>query len=236
MEFSFSIDDQEFKIPDIITLSLFERLSVWDINEEQNLIPFVSVISGCPIYLLKKLAKETFELILSVCVTKIDLSRKEVKAKIGEFTLKDFDTLTFGDFVDIDIYIADGVSKHLVDITAKLYGMTESYAADLNINDVWTTILDTIEWRQTVYSEHIEFFGSDEPSDELDIKMDINKLQLMWYEAILVLAEKQFLNIQLVTSRPYKEALNFLTWKKAEVSKAKLEQLKRKNDLQKRSR
>ena len=58
----------------------------------------------------------------------------------------------------------------------------------------------------------------------------------MWYEAILMLADHQFLNIGLVTARPYKEALNFLTWKKNEIAKQQLEQVKRKYDLQKRSR
>ena len=114
--------------------------------------------------------------------------------------------------------------------------MPESVAANVPIKNVWNALVAATEWRQDTYRDYDEFFElSDNRGDE-DVVVSLEGIQLMWYNAVLVLAEKQFLNIQHVVERPYKEALNFLTWKKNEASKMQLEQLKKKNDLQRRTR
>ena len=76
-----------------------------------------------------------------------------------------------------------------------------------------------------------EFFELDaaEPSDSDPSEANIG---LMWYNAIIALADEDFLKIHQVTERPYRECLNFLNWKKAKAQREKLEILKRKNDLQ----
>lgn len=236
MEFSFTIDTKEYFVPEVITVELFERAMVWDIEDEKNHIPFVSVITECPLNELKLLDKETFNLIFAYCVTKLDFSDTELRHNIGGYQLIRLNECNFGQFVDIDILIADGMTKHAVELTCKLYGIPERAAAQKDVRDVWKALTLAVEWRQEVYREHNEFFEINESEDSDGVEMTINNLQLMWYNAILVLAEQKFLNIEPVTERPYKEALNFLTWKKNEMSKAQLEQLKRKNDLQRRTR
>ena len=236
MEFSFTIGTNEYTVPEVVTVELFQRAIAWDIEDKKNHKPFVSVMTECPMQDLNALDEETLNVVLAVCVSRIDFEDTELRHNIGGYQLLKLDDITFGQFVDIDILIADGLTKHVVELTHKLYGVSESIAANMDIKLVWKAMLAASEWRQRVYEEHDEFFELKDSEDSDNIQMTINNLQLMWYNAILVLAEQKFLNIQHVVERPYKEALNFLTWKKNEANKAQLEQLKRKNDLQRRTR
>ena len=236
MEFSFTIGTQEYTVPEVITTELFQSAMAWNIEDSKNLKPFVSVMSDCPLHQINLLDDATFEVILAICVTRIDFSDTELRRNIGAYQLLDFNSMNFGQFVDIDMLISDGMAKHVIELTQKLYGMPESVAANVPIKNVWKALVAATEWRQDTYRDYDEFFElSDNRGDE-DVVVSLEGIQLMWYNAVLVLAEKQFLNIQHVVERPYKEALNFLTWKKNEASKMQLEQLKKKNDLQRRTR
>lgn len=231
MEFSFTIGTNEYSVPEVVTVDLFQRAICWDVEDIKNHKPFVSVMADCPIPELKLLDEETFNVVLAVCVSRLNFADTVLRQNIGGFQLIDLNNMTFGQFVDIDILIADGMTKHAVEIVKMLYGIPEKAAAEKDVRDVWQSLLMINEFRSNVYRDYDEFFELNDSKEEESITLELGDLQLMWYEAILVLAEHKFLNIQYVTERPYKEALNFLTWKKNEIAKEKLEQLKRKNDL-----
>lgn len=236
MEFSFTIGANEYTVPDIVTVDLFQKAVSWDLEDIKNHKPFVSTLTECPLFELNKMDDDTFNVILAVCVSRMNFEDTELKRSIKSFQLVDLDSLTFGKFVDMDIFIADGLTKHLIQLIAILYDMPESIVARADIKDYWQAVMMVNEWRNNVYREYDEFFDLKESDGSEEVKFQINNLQLMWYEAILVLAEHKFLDIQHVVERPYKEALNFLTWKKNQIAKQQLEKLKQKNDLQRRTR
>lgn len=236
MDFSFQIGDDTYEVPSVLTAKTFQQALAWDIEDTKNHKPFVSAITDCPLQHLALLDDTVFEVLLAMCVMKLPQQTGHINRQQGVYTLKDFDSLSFGDFVDIDIYIADGLTGHVVDLIVKLYNMPVDVAEATDITRVWATLIELTKWRELVYKEHDEFFELSASKDTEVQESTINNLQLMWYEAVLALAEHQFLNIQHVVERPYKEALNFLTWKKNEIAKQQLEQVKRKYDLQKRSR
>lgn len=238
MEFSFSIGDNVYEIPEVINLSLFERAIAWDITDIKNLRPFVSTITECPLHKLSLLDDETFEIILGMCMSRLEFNEIEIKRNIGQYQLKPFEEFTFGEFMDIDLLlVGGGIQSNAVEITKLLYGMSTTVASNIDVNRVWGTLIELSKWRENVYRDYDEFFQLSEiQSDEDPEPMETGALQYMWYEAVVVLADDKFLNINKVIKRPYKEALNFLTYKKHQVDKLKLEQLRRKNDLQRRTK
>ena len=123
MKFSFTIGTQEYIVPEVITVGLFQKAMSWDITDEKNHKPFVSVITDCPIRDLNLLDEETFNVLLAGCITRLDFENTKLRQNIGGFQLLDFHTMTFGQFVDIDILIADGMTKHTVELVEKLYGI-----------------------------------------------------------------------------------------------------------------
>lgn len=233
MELQFEINNKTYEVPSEINLDLFEKAIQWDLDDIKNHKPFVSVITQCPMFQLDLLEEETFSLILGLCVSKIDVSDSKLHTTIDGYKLRDLSTLSFGDFIDLDMYVANNPFKHIVKITSMLYNMKEEDAINLNIQLVIKSIEMLIEFRNSVYKDYAEFFeiNEDVEADDEISSMNLEQLQYMWYEVVVVLADSKFLDIHKVVERPYKEALNYATYKKNEIAKAKLENLRRKNEI-----
>lgn len=235
MKFSFSIGDKEYSIPEVISVKTFVNAVAWDITDIKHHKPFVASISTCSIAELNKLEEETFNLILGVCISRIDFTETGLQSKINDWSLVNFEDFTFGDFMDVDLLlVGGGIKQNAIELVSKIYQMPEEVAAGTDIKLVWHALLALTKWRQTVYTEYEEFFGLNELKEDVqeeNLKLDYEALQFMWYETVIILAGDNFLNISKVVERPYKEALNFLNYKKYQVNKQKLENLKKKNDV-----
>lgn len=231
MELQFNIGETEYRVPDYISIRTFEKAIVWDLEDLRNLKPFVATIVGCPLSDLNKLDDEVLAFITGVCLQRIQVQGSELKDKVGLHGLKPFEDYTFGNFIDLDMFMTQSVGQNLAKIAALLYDATEDDVLDWDVCDIWGAVETAARWRESVYREYEEFFELDaaEPSDSDPSEANIG---LMWYNAIIALADEDFLKIHQVTERPYRECLNFLNWKKAKAQREKLEILKRKNDLQ----
>jgi hypothetical protein len=232
MEVNFTIDEQTYVIPQEISLHTFERAVVWNIEELKNLKPFMATVLDCPIHVLNQLDEDVFLFISGVCIHKIDVSDVKVVNQIKEWKLRKFEDFTFGEWVDLDTFMSKSATQNVTKIASILYSADEEICKDWDIKKVWGAVVEANKWRQLVYKEYDEFFELGESEGDEDAG-DAN-IQLMWYQAVLALAGEDFLKIHQVVERPYREALNYLTWKKAQVAKQKLEILKQKNDLSRR--
>lgn len=126
-----------------------------------------------------------------------------------------FDEMTFGQWVDLDVLASDEPHTKIVEITSKLLKQDTSERA---LKDVWPHFRDYLEWRNEVYQQYKNLFGLDgdyAPSEEQINITDV------WYDAIMVLADSQFIEIDNVVEKPFRQALNFLSWKKDQAEKQK---------------
>lgn len=236
MQMTVQIGGEEFEIPQVIDLATFERVMAWDIEDPTHHKPIVATVVGCTIKQLDLLDVSTFELILATVYTRFSLDKLELKRTIGLYNLKSFDDLTFGEFIDMDLMVIDGWGKHASEVTSRIYGAPENVTRTWSVVDALQSCINLVKWRNQLYKEYDEFFEIDIEDEGQNENANPQRVQLMWYEAVLILAEGQFLNISKVVERPVREALNFLTWKKNQIAKQKLEQVKQKYDLQKRTR
>jgi len=235
MEVKITIGSEEYYVPEKITVELFEKAMVWDIADEKNIKPFVATILQCSLHDIDKLEEEVYGFISGVCIHRMSLWGEELHEQIDGHSLKPFDQLTFGEWVDIDTMMYQDTSAHIKDIGAIIYDAKVEDVLQWNIKDLGPSIKALSEWRVQVYKEHDEFFeiGDNPKGDGESQKANV---ALIWYDAIMTLANEEFINIERVIGRPYKEALNYLTWKKAKIAKEKMELLKRKNDLSRRTK
>ena len=235
MDLHFSIGPDTYNVPKHITVDVFQRAIAWDLEDAKNLKPFTATVVGCPLSALTSLEDEIFQFIAGVCLQLMQVPVGRVEKEIAGHQLIDFDTMTFANFIDLDTYTSSGVGINLGNIVALLYGVTIETASEWKLESVWPTVHAVTQWRQSVYKEYDEFFelaDQQEASDEAKA----NNVGLQWWEACISLADEDFLKIHQVVERPYKECLNFLTWKKSQIQKQKLDNLRRKNDIQKRTR
>lgn len=237
MKLEFTIDGETYRVPDYITVEIFERAILWDLEDLNNLKPFVATIVGCPLNHINRLDEEVLAFITGVCLQRMQVANTPLEARIGLNDLINFDTMTFGQWIDLDTFFAKGVGRHLAQIVGIMYGTEAEDVLKWDVAWVWGAIEAFRDWREAVYREHDEFFELSEPEDVGQVEEDRDpNIGLMWYEATLALADEDFLKIHQVVERPYKECLNYLTWKKAKAQREQLEILKRKNDLQRRIR
>lgn len=237
MILEFTINRVTYKVPEIIDIDTFEKAIVWNLDDLKNLKPFVATIVGCPLSALDLLDDEVLAFITGTCLQKIQVHGGTIQEHVGESNLIDFDSISFGEWIDLDTYLSIGPGENLSKIIEILYNSKKVGHWDSNL--VWGAVKALAEWRAGVYREYDEFFElsdtNEGPQPDPEEPSQSN-IQLMWWQSIMALTDGDFLKVHKVVERPYREALNYLTWKKAQVQQDKLNNLKRKNDIQRRNR
>jgi hypothetical protein len=232
MVISFEVNGVSYTLPEIITLEMWEHAVVWDLTDDRNIKPFVAGLIGCTLAEINQLEESTFGLFAGVCIQRMTIDGESIVEEINGYKLTPFDDLTFGNWVDIDVFISNGVQNNLALLASIIYNAPLDIVKDWDVKLVGPTIMHLSKWRTKVYHDYEEFFELEVQETDIDgepLEGNEVNLQLMWYQAILALADSDFLKIHQVVERPYREALNFLTWKKDQLAKEKLENLKLKN-------
>ena len=218
----FTIADKEYKIAERFTVSQWKDIIKWDFEYKPHWPRILSTATGAPLEYLEQTVEESLELGIVFIATVIN-QRKETK-------IKDFNTITFGEWIDLDIYLNWGADKHIDEILQLLSPDTTMADEALWVIEKYST------WRLFIYKQYTKLFGLDEISEGGDGQTgDIAK---SWYEVIISLANEDILNIDAVTEQPLKKALNFMAYKKEKQLEEQQRQLKqrRANDLLRNSK
>ncbi len=117
----------------------------------------------------------------------------------------DFNKLKFGEFVDLDCYLALGTEKNIGAILEVL-GVDTPWA-----DEALAVIDQYIKWRSSIYKQYSQLFGIGErnsgPDDEAYNPKEVAR---GWYMVIMELADNNILNIDRVTEEPLQKTLTFL--------------------------
>lgn len=217
----FTIEEKQYEIPDRYTVKQWQEIISWDFEHKAHWPRIIATATGAPLEYLKEVQEDSLELGIVFIATVIN-QRTETK-------IKDFNTITFGEWVDLDIYLNYGTDKYIEEILEIL--SPETTMAD---EALWV-IEKYSEWRLFIYKQYTRLFGLDEPQGDAEpTKTDIAK---SWYEVIISLANEDLLNIDAVTDQPLKKALNFMAWKKEKQleEQQRILKEKRRYDLQRNS-
>ena len=218
----FTIADKEYKIAERFTVSQWKDIIKWDFEYKPHWPRILSTATGAPLEYLEQTVEESLELGIVFIATVIN-QRTETK-------IKDFNTITFGEWIDLDIYLNWGADKHIDEILQLLSSDTTMADEALWVIEKYST------WRLFIYKQYTKLFGLDEISEgDGGQTGDIAK---SWYEVIISLANEDILNIDAVTEQPLKKALNFMAYKKEKQLEEQQRQLKqrRANDLLRNSK
>ena len=130
-------------------------------------------------------------------------------AACNKRTLKvqpDFNQLKFGQFVDLDCFLALGVEKNILQILEVL-GVDTPWA-----DEALAVIDQYLKWRATIYKQYAQLFGLDNkdglPND--DDMYDPKEVARGWYMVIMELANHNILKMDEVTEEPLQKTLTFL--------------------------
>ena len=214
-----TIDNKTYEMPEVLSIETWAELIKWDFEDTKYWPRIIGTAINCNPLLLQNVEYGSQELAIVFIATAMQ-RRKEVKCK-------DFNTLTFGEFVDLDVYLTYGVDKHMLDIMEILDAKCQDSAEAMWLIDKYT------EFRMYTYRSYSALFGTEEAS-EASGPVDPMQVAKSWYKIIVNLANENLLNIDAVTDQPLKKVLNFMALQKEKQLEEQQRILKqrRQHDLQ----
>lgn len=227
------IKEHEYKLPEDLTIDQWIEITKYDIGVSFNHKKIVSLSFNIPYEQVDMIPEKTIELLISFIYVMLYPEHQPLKKDYMGGQYINMQGITLGKFIDMEIYLSEGLNKSIKDIVKTLWGIepTEQFM----ISGVWTGIQNFISYRNSLYKNYTNLFGGEEDGyAESEIKQTTTDIKKIWYDIILTLAEGKFLEIDKVTDKPLVSAFNWLAWNKDRMEKQK-EEIK-KNDLQRNNR
>lgn len=228
MSMTININDKKYEIPERLTREQYAKAIQFDWHETKYYPMIMAQLTGAPINLLLKSKKQAMYLGMALLVKSMN--------QRTECEMLDLDKITFGQFVDLDVYLTNGIEQHFNDIANII--CPEAEWAD----EIMWAIDQYASFRMYTLRQYSVLFGLNEKLtiDELeDIdEKDRQHNARSWYKIIVGLANGDLLKIDEVTQQPLKKTLNFMSLQKEQQLEENQRKLKerRQYDLQRNHR
>jgi len=229
--FKLKVDDVEYAFPERLTVDQWTQILKYDLQQTSTWVGVVSKLMGLHPKDLTTMSNNQLQMCMGIIFAKLE-ERKEAPWINPS-------TLTFGEWVDLDVWITKGVGVHAKDILKIL----QLHKTELFADEAGYIIESYITWRSWIYKQYSELFGlnlDDEDNiidDEEDTgPVDHDQVINGWYSIIIGLASENLLNIDKVTDQPVLATLNFMAHQKQKTIAENFNKLKqqREYELQRR--
>lgn len=221
-----NIDNKAYKFPARLTMDQWAHLVDIEFDDKANWPYIIHYLTKAPEEYLEQADENTMVLAIALVV---QLLNYRVPTNF-----KNLEEITFGEFIDLDIYLNMGTTKHYKEILEILEMKKEGAEFCM-----WA-IEQYNRYRMHIYRSYKKLFEIEDEEFEgtEDASFDPLMVARNWYKIIVSLAGDDLLKIDQVTDQPLKKALNFMAYQKEkqlEENMRKLQQ-KREYDLQRNRR
>lgn len=212
------IDSTEYNVPTEFPLKKWSELNQYAFISP-NYPKIISATLGFPIETANRIPAKTQELVAVVIHTLLNTQEYKINRVVNGGELLDFNKLTLGQFIDLEVYITRGSTKHIKQICEVLYNT--SIDDNILVSEVLGACTSYFNWRTLLYKQYKNLFdigdeNEEETEDTPNVKVDT---AYAWLDVVMVLAEGKFLNVDEVLSRPVIAAFNWLAWNKTQKEK-----------------
>ena len=218
------LDGVDYRFPKRLEIAMWSGLAQLDLGEPLMWPRALHLVTGAPLDLLVAAPHKALELGMGFLLNLMSQRRTA-----GH---KPFEELTFGQWVDLDIWLIWGVDRHMGDITGILCPEVKYADEALWVIEKYT------RWRLSVYRSYSALFGLNDPGADEPHEVDKMGIARGWYAVMVRLAQGDILRLDPVAEQPLKKALNMLAYQKQVDMEEAARQLEisRKYDLQRNSR
>ena len=204
------INDTTYKVPERWTIEQWTKLQTYDITDSAYHRYIINLATGIPMNTFGPEHEE--QVMLAVGFIAGSLNNRVV------VELPDFEKLTFGEFVDLDCFIALGVEKYIDKVLEIL--KIESQWAD----ECLYVIEQYILWRNNIYMQFKQLFGIDDKDfeafeEDYDGPKDPMSVARGWYSIMVDLANDDLLKLDAIAEEPLKKVLTFMNYRKEKALK-----------------
>lgn len=132
-----------------------------------------------------------------------------------ELKIVNLDAMTFGDWIDLDIWMYDGATKSLHLILEKF----ANGGANTPMPSALKALGQISNWRKQVYRVYAGLLSDGEPDIEdedyeEDEEQQTTDPRRVWYQVLIHLAQEDMLKLEQIAEQPFRNALNFMSWRK----------------------
>lgn len=203
MSIKININDKQFGIPDRLTVDQYHKAIQFDWADPKYYPMIISQLTGAPLPVMIEADDEILHLGMGFVVKSMN-DRKECE-------MLDLEGITFGQWVDLDVYLTGGLDtnfKSIIDIlTPKAKWADEA---------MWA-IDQYAAYRMYTYRQYAVLFGLDDRKlleDQMDVPQDKLAVARSWYKIIADISNMDVLRMDDITEQPLKKILNFMALKK----------------------
>ena len=224
------IYDAEYDLPEKLTLDTWGQLMELQ-NNNPSPQQLVSTALNIPITEINKIPDETLELLIGLVYVLINPEDSTYNKMLSGGELINFKELTLGQFIDLEVYMSQGVGQHIVDICNILYNT--KLPNTTTINDVHKAYLAYTNYRTMLLKSYSGLFEiEDELTDEQQeqIQKDNNDTARTWYNIVMLMCAGDILKMNDLVKLGVIECFNWLAWDK-DNKKREAEQIKKQMQL-----
>ena len=216
--YKLNVKGQEFDIREDYTIEQWLRLQRWDSSIEENWVRLLSEATGMPMDQAKEIPLETMQVAIGLLMVTLSPDHCALQPAIDDHNIIDFDTMTFGQFVDLEVLLSRDPRKTLDKMIAVLYGAKAT--SHWLLRDAWPALQKYMIFRKSIYSQYKALFEIDDV--DRDSVEEVADQSHAWLDMIMILADEKFLNVHVAVERPMIEALNYLAWRKDQAIKQEI--------------
>ena len=220
MKFSINIDDKEYTVPEFYTVEHWTRMNQYNMQDRDEWMYIIATAIGAPLAGLKEQDPEMMEFMLTIVFTSLQVLGSELRFEIDGHKLLDLEKLTIGKFIDLDVMAAE--RSTFDKLAAALYDMPIEKVRTMDVKYVFPAVQYYLKWRRSVYQSYKTLFDYNEEETGETEDTGLTPAHA-WYETIMVLCSGTFTDIDYATRRPFREAFNYLAWKKTKMIQEKME-------------
>ena len=220
--YKLTIGENTYELDGNWTIAEWQELMKFDINTEMLWPKLLATATGAPVEMCVKIPTETLQVGVALVSSLLQPTWQRPKKTHGGGKLKDFNSLSIGDFMDCEVAIGRGLDKWVHLLVGTLYGVNFEDCLTWKIQDFYPVVHNYLNWRKDVYKKYEALFELGEADDDAP-KGDP---AYAWYDLLMMLADEKFLNIKDASERPIYEALNYMAWRKDQAKKEELERKK----------
>ena len=198
MAITVNINEKKWVIPARVTIEEWKELQQWEFTNQAHWPWIVSAISSYDAKEFDGADPDSMQLFIGFLISACNKRTLKVQP--------DFNQLKFGQFVDLDCFLALGVEKNIVQILEVL-GVDTPWA-----DEALAVIDQYVKWRSSIYKQYSQLFGLNEQRSDLPNEEVYNPKEVArgWYMVIIELADNNILEMDRVTEEPLQKTLTFL--------------------------
>ena len=226
-----AVGDKKYEVPQQLTVDQFAAIQQFGYDNEKAQKLICATVLKTPLNAFNDVEEEDLATLLAICLIPLSALEKAEKT----IPSLNMETLTFGQFVDLDVVSHRGLKQNLPELIAILHEVEVAEVLEQPIDLYWPAVQEWLDFRSKLYSSYSGFFGIEEnDAREAGGEQESHDAARVWYTAMMILADEDFLKIHQVVERPVIEAMNFLAYIKDKRFRERQEQKQRQAQLKHR--